>query len=115
MLMKALKLCTASKATSYKMKFAIHHMLVKVDPAKIGLCEAIKKVMNYPTIRNKFESVNLDLEKIGIARVEVTEDGLYFVRKTAAPAHGYGSCHEIQGREGDIEVLGMYFKLKGVF
>ena len=100
-LMKALKLCTASKATSYKIKFAVHAMLVNVDPDKIGLGEAIKMVMNYETIRTKFESVHPDLEKIGIARVEVTEDGLCFVRKTAAPAHGHGhgSGLEMQGRE----------------
>jgi hypothetical protein len=79
-LMKILKLCTASTVTSYKIKFAVERMLNNVDPDKIGMGNAVRKVMEYKTIRGKFASVHTDLEKKGITGLEVTDDqGFLFV------------------------------------
>ena len=87
--MKILKTCTASKMTSYKCKYAVQDQLKNVDPDKMVLGEAIRKVMSYYTIRGKFTSVHKELqEKEGITRVEVMDEGFFFhkspVRKLVA-------------------------------
>ena len=79
-LIKMLKTITASSATSYKCKYALDWALGHVDPAKIELGEAIRTVLQYTTLRHKFCCVHPDLEKAGITRVEVTEQGFMFVR-----------------------------------
>ena len=56
-------------------------MLLNVDPNVLGLGKAIRKVMNFGKISGKFSAVNQDLKKIGISRVEVTEEGFIFKRK----------------------------------
>ena len=81
-LLKILKTCTDSKATSYRVKYAVNFMLNGVDPDKIGLGQAVRRVMNYRTIKNMFDSVHPDLEKEGFTGVEVTDTGFQFLRKT---------------------------------
>ena len=64
-LLKILKTCTDSKATSYKVKFAVDRMLGSVDPDQTGMGQAVRRVMEYRTIKNKFASIHPDLEKEG--------------------------------------------------
>ena len=54
-------------------------MLRNTDPDSIGLGEAIRRVLTYPKLKGKFNSVNADLASTGVVRVEVTEDGFLFV------------------------------------
>ena len=81
-IMKILKLCTASTASSYQMKFAVDNRLVNMDPDKMGLGMgvAIRRVMEYVTIKNKFISVHPDLAMLGVTGVQVMEHGLCFLR-----------------------------------
>ena len=41
--------------------------------------EAIKEVIQFRTLSGKFSSVHPDLAAEGITRVEVGEEGLYFI------------------------------------
>jgi hypothetical protein len=79
-LLKILKTCTDSKATSYKVKFAVESMLRGVDPDQIGLGQSVRRVMKYRTIKNKFGSIHPDLEREGYTGVKVTDTGLLFLR-----------------------------------
>ena len=78
-LLKIIKLCTGSKVSSYQLKFAVDDRLANTNPDKIGMGEAIRKVMEYVTIKNRFGSVHTDLAEIGITEVKVTDKGLQFV------------------------------------
>ena len=82
-LLKILKYCTGSPATSYQMKFVINQVLAckNIDSAE-DLGTAIKKIIHYKTIRGKFSSAHPDLAAEGIARVEVGEEGFYFFNNT---------------------------------
>ena len=79
-LIKILKTCTDSSAKSYQCKYSVQEILVGVDPDKIGVGKAIKKVLEYKTIRDKFSSVHPDLAKMGFSGVEVTDGGFKFIR-----------------------------------
>ena len=79
-LLKILKSCTASKATSYKVKFAVDRVLRGADPDEIGLGQAVRKVMEYRTIKNKFGSIHRDLGNKGFTGVKVTTTGFLFLR-----------------------------------
>ena len=79
-IMKIIKLCTASTASSYQMKFAVSDRLRNMDPDKMGMGVAIRRVMEYVTIKNKFTSVHPDLAMLGVTGVQVMEHGLCFVR-----------------------------------
>ena len=79
-MVKILKACTGSDVTSYQCKYAVDYTLVATDPDKIGWGEAIRRVLQYRTLRGKFTSVHSDLQKEGIIRVEVTDEGFLFVR-----------------------------------
>ena len=78
-MLKIIKLCTDSTVSSYQMKFAVHDRLVNMDPDKIGMGEAIRRVMEYVTIKNKFSSVHPALAMLGVTEVQVMEHGLHFV------------------------------------
>ena len=80
-LLKILKTCTDSKATSYRVKFAVNLMLRGVDPDQIGTGQAVRRVMTYRTIKNKFDSIHPDLEKKGYTGVKVTDAGFQFLRE----------------------------------
>ena len=79
-LLKIIKTCTDSKATSYKVKYAVGQMLYGVDPDQTGLGQAVRRVMKYYTIKNKFSSINPDLEKNGYTGVKVTDTGFQFLK-----------------------------------
>ena len=80
-LIKILKLCTGSSAKSYQCKFAINHVLLNSAVSDVEeLGDVIQKVIHYHTLRGKFSSVHPELEREGIVRVEVGEEGLHFIR-----------------------------------
>ena len=80
-LLKVLKYCTGSSATSYKVKFAVQQVLLNKEIESMDeLGAAIKKIIHYYTIRGKFSSVHPDLAAEGITRVEAGEEGLHFMR-----------------------------------
>ena len=79
-LLKILKYCTGSSARSYQCKFAINSaFLNKGIESMEEVGPALKKVIHYQTIRGKFSSVHPDLEAEGITKVEVGEEGLFFI------------------------------------
>ena len=41
---------------------------------------ALKKIIHYKTLRGKFSSVHPDLAAEGITKVEVGEEGLFFIK-----------------------------------
>ena len=84
-LLKILKYCTDSQATSYQMKFAVDRVFLNksIDSTE-DLGTAIKEIIHYATIRGKFSSVHPDLAAEGITRVEVGEEGLHFIRNNLA-------------------------------
>ena len=82
-LLKVLKYCTGSSATSYKVKFAVQQALLNKEIESMDdLGAAIKEIIHYDTIRGKFSSVHPDLAAEGITRVEVGEEGLHFIRSS---------------------------------
>ena len=60
---KILKTCTDSSAKSFGCKFGVQNMLLGIDPDKIGLGKAIRRVLSYKTIREKFSSIHPDLRR----------------------------------------------------
>ena len=80
-LLKILKTCTDSKATSYKVKFAVE-MMLDSDPDQTGMGQAVRRVMEYRTIKNKFASIHPDLEKEGFTGVKVTDTGFLFLKNS---------------------------------
>ena len=66
-LLKVLKYCTDSPATSYQMKFAVDQVFLNkgINSAK-DLGPALKNIIHYKTISGKFSSVNPDLAAEGI-------------------------------------------------
>ena len=80
-LLKILKYCTGSSATSYKVKFAVQQVLLNKEIESIDeLGASIKEIIQHRTIRGKFSSVHPDLEAEGITKVEVGEEGLFFIK-----------------------------------
>ena len=89
-LLKVLKYCTGSSATSYKVKFAVQQVLKNKEIESMDeLGASIKKVIHFHTIRGKFTSVHPDLVAEGITRVEVGEEGLHFIRSSPAGEHKF--------------------------
>ena len=81
-ILKVLKYCTSSSARSYQCKFAIDRVFANKNIESMEeVGAAIKDVIQFYTIRGKFSSIHPDLEAVGIARVEVEEKGLRFIRK----------------------------------
>ena len=79
-LLKVLKYCTDSSATSYKVKYALQQVFMNKYIESIDeLGATIKEIIHHKTIRGKFSSVHSDLAAEGITRVEVGEEGLYFI------------------------------------
>ena len=81
-ILKILKYCTDSSARSYQCKFAVQQVFLnkKIESME-ELGAAIKEIIQFRTIRGKFSSVHPDLAAEGIARVEVGEEGLHFIRE----------------------------------
>ena len=78
-LIKMLKSWTGADVTSFACKYAVDRVLMNIKPDEIGMGKAIKMVIEYRTLRGKFDSVHPDLERIGIPRVDVTDEGFKFV------------------------------------
>ena len=61
------------------MKFAVGRSLdgKKYEDAEIG--PSLIRVLKYSTMKDKFTGIHPILSKIGITRVEITEQGLVFI------------------------------------
>ena len=92
MLIKILKFCTGSSAKSYQCKFGIAEVLKNRFITVEGLGKAIQDVIHYKTLRGKFSSVHPELRREGIVRVDVEEEGFYFIRDTGK----FFCCSNIQ-------------------
>ena len=80
-LLKILKYCTDSPARSYQLKYAVDQALINKSIDRTGdLGTALKEIIHHNTIRGKFSSVHSDLAAVSIAKVEVGEKGLHFIR-----------------------------------
>ena len=80
-LLKVLKYCTGSSAKSYQCKYAVDQVFKnKSIESMEEVGAANKEIIRYFTIRGKFSSVHPDLATEGITRVNVGEEGLYFIR-----------------------------------
>ena len=82
-LLKILKYCTGSSAKSYQCKFAVSRIFhnKSIDSME-EVAAAIKEIIHYRTLRGKFSSVHPDLAAEGITKVEVGEEGLFFIKST---------------------------------
>ena len=86
-LVKILKVLTASPAQSYHCKYAWNEVLIKrhsrrvkdIHESEIGV--ALWQVIRHSVIRGKFNSVHPDLRARGIVKVEVGEKGFIFRRE----------------------------------
>ena len=80
-LLKILKYCTDSPARSYQMKYAVGQAFANksIDSTE-DLGTVIKEIIHFFTIRGKFSSVHPDLAAEGITKVEVGEEGLFFIK-----------------------------------
>ena len=68
-LLKVLKYCTGSSATSYQCKFAVQQVFMNKNIETFEeLGSAIKEIIHHKTIRGKFSSVHPDLAAEGITR-----------------------------------------------
>ena len=84
-LLKILKYCTDSPTRSYQLKYAINDVFLnKSINSTDDLGPALKNIIHYKTIRGKFSSVHPHLAAEGIARVEVGEEGLLFIKNNLA-------------------------------
>ena len=82
-LLKIIKYCTGSSVRSYQCKYAVKEAFRnKRIESMEEMGAALKEVIQYKTLRGKFSSVHHELRKEGIARVEVGEEGLHFIRDT---------------------------------
>jgi hypothetical protein len=82
-LLKILKYCTGSSARSYQCKFAMSQGSGFTNNGIESMEEvgpALKKIIHYKTLRGKFSSVHPDLAAEGITKVEVGEEGLFFIK-----------------------------------
>ena len=77
------------------MKYAVDRSLdgKKYETADSG--ESLARVMKYWTVRGKFDSVQPELEKIGVKRIKITATGLKFVGDIAR--------HLVKGPDNDQE------------
>ena len=84
MLAKMVKTFTSSSAKSIQLKMAVGDVLKKnIDVSSADLGASLRSVLQYRDIRGQFSSIHPDLLAEGITRVEVTDQGLCFVRDTA--------------------------------
>ena len=83
-IMKILKLLVKPKRkiTSYQIKFAVNQTLLNMDLKKEDIGKCVQKVLNYVTLKNRFDGhVHDGLADIGLERIEVEDDGLVFIGK----------------------------------
>ena len=94
-LLKVLKYCTGSSAKSYQCKYAIDDKLHSSDQEKIDLCDAIREVIQFPSLRGKFSSIHEDLMAEGVSRVEVTKSGFHFLMDKGGWKHVLNFAKEL--------------------
>ena len=107
-LLKVLKYCTGSSATSYKVKFAVQQVLMNKEIESMDeLGAALKEIIHYNTIRGKFSSVHPDLAAEGITRVEVGEEGLHFIRSNLEGEYKFRLVFTMQfsGKETSLKEI----------
>ena len=82
-LAKMVKTFTASSAKSIQLKMAVNDVLINnIDISNDDLGASLRSVLQHKEIRGQFSSIHPDLKAEGVARVEVTDQGLCFVRDT---------------------------------
>ena len=95
-ILKILKKCTAAEITSFKVsndnysnpdRVPVYQMKYGVDRSLAGarykdedVGVSLQRVLRYWSLRDKFSGIHPSLKKMGIARVEVTSEGLHFIR-----------------------------------
>ena len=82
-LLKILKLCVQprEKLTSYDIKWAVSESLLNMDPKEEEIGACIRHVLNYRTLRDKFENcIHDELAVLGIVKVEVVDKGTNFYK-----------------------------------
>ena len=77
-LTKMVKYFTGSSVKSYECKFAVYLVLMNKEPTMDQIAEALRKVLNHPTIRGKFGGVHEDLRKLGVTKIVICENGINF-------------------------------------
>ena len=83
-LAKMVKTFTASSAKSIQLKMAVEIVLASIkDISSADLGASLRSVLQHPEIRGQFSSIHPDLRAEGVTRVEVTDQGLCFLRDTA--------------------------------
>ena len=80
-LMKILKYVTGSSVKSYECKYAVARVFSNKEPNSDKLGDALHEVMQFQTIRGKFESVHDDLKNYGVTKVLIGDNALDFVGK----------------------------------
>ena len=79
-ILKIIKYCTGSSARSYQCKYAVKEAFRnKRIESMEEMGAALKEIIQFKTLRGKFSSVHPDLAAQGITRVELGEEGLYFI------------------------------------
>ena len=102
-LLKLLKFLVSAEVKSYEIKWAVQESLKNTFPGQIihdwkmtgsdqkiscrngerisGLGQAVRKVLDFHTIRGKFEGINPGLLNLGFCKIEVTDIGFHFESK----------------------------------
>ena len=62
------------------MKYAVDRSLQSGRYTTADIGPSLKRVLKYWTMRDKFQGIHPALAEKGFARVEVTDEGLLFVR-----------------------------------
>ena len=62
------------------MKYAVDRSLAGTKYEKEDVGTSLKRVLNYWTLKDKFTGIDKVLADIGLKRVEVTKQGLQFIR-----------------------------------
>ena len=65
------------------MKYAVDRSLAGAKYEDHDVGASLQRVLQYWTLRDKFTGIDPALENIGIKRVEVTMQGLHFIRYLA--------------------------------
>ena len=83
-LAKMVKTFTSSNAKSIQLKMAVDNVLGNnLDIPSADLGASLRSVLQYSDIRGQFSSIHPALLAEGVTRVEVTDQGLCFLRDTA--------------------------------
>ena len=62
------------------MKYGVDRSLAGARYKEEDVGVSLKRVLRYWSLRDKFSGIHPSLKTMGIARVEVTSEGLHFIR-----------------------------------